>query len=236
MAEALAISLHAIGAETESGQGTAVDIGTLRSLAVLRVRATAAVGAPQLIVETSIDGTNWLAEPWTIQVVAALDQDVWIWPVRRYVRARWVIASGESITFDLAGAVHVLYAEPSDIAQFSLPEVAIAKIPIEDRAKACLEATAQAEGYVGGAYTLPLTRWGLDLRSNTARLAGATLLGHRGRVPQGADEAVFLARDNAMSWLKRLADGRLSPPDMIDSTPEVFEGGSVVASQPRRGW
>jgi hypothetical protein len=93
-----------------------------------------------------------------------------------------------------------------------------------------------AEGYVSSAYEMPITAWGEDLRSATARIAGATLFRVRGADPQGPDAIVFDGESKAIKWLDRIANGRLKPPAIVDSTPDDTEGGSYLYSNTTRGW
>lgn len=154
----------------------------------------------------------------------------------QYVRITWGLVNLTSITFSASAVAQVTYCDPADITKFAVPEASIEEIGASDRVAACLAVTDVADGYVGGAYTLPLTAWGTDLRLYCAQMAAAHIFRVRGMDPEGPDKVVFDAEANAIKWLDRLANGRLSPPGMVDSTPEVSEGGSVVVSRPMRGW
>src|SRR5690606_14545436 len=148
-------------------------------------------------------------------------------PLQRYVRARWALTGGTA-TFSVTGEAHVVYCLPRDIHRFSVPAGALEPVPDHEQLDACIAATDEVDGYVGGAYTLPLKAWGEDVGKAAARIAGADLLSNRGVDPESQDAVVFQREEKAHEWLNRLANGRLAPPGIVDQTPETFEGGSVV--------
>jgi hypothetical protein len=119
-----------------------------------------------------------------------------------------------------------------------VPEAAISRFSPEQRLESCIGVSVEADGYIGSAKTLPLVSWGEDLALHCARMCAALLAMERGADPlaNGPDASIFAGQSNALKWLDRLANGRLSPPDMVDSTPETFDGGSVVVSSTKRGW
>lgn len=97
-------------------------------------------------------------------------------------------------------------------------------------------ASSQADSYLRKRYTLPLVRWGDDLRSAVGELAQFKLLGRRGVRPGSGNNE--LARDrytDALDWFDKVARG-LVQIDCTDSTPDVDEEGSLTASQPPMSW
>lgn len=237
MANPLPITLLEATALSAPGSGSAVDVGPLRQIAKLRLDLVALTAGEELdiFVETSPTGAAHWSQVARHSLVAPGVQEVTVGPLQRFVRVRWAL-SGGAATLEVTGEAHVTYCVPRDIHRFSVPADALEPIPHEDRLDACLAATDEADGYVGGAYKLPLKAWGEDLRKATARIAGADLLSARGIDPESQDAVVFQREESAKEWLNRLANGRLAPPGMVDQTPETFEGGSVVVSRPKRGW
>jgi phage gp36-like protein len=235
MANPTPIELLSVQELTTSGSGTAVDIGTIRTAARLRVVISAITGSQVLRVQTSADGsTNWrtVAE----RVFETNDPGAYDWPIvglDRYVRLTWAISG--SATLGVSGQAHVVYCDPVDFTRYGLPDGATEGVEVSIIADACLAATDEADGYIAGAYVLPLTAWDEALRKHCTKLAVWTVMTRRGFDPeQGPDKILKVDYDNAIAWLKRLQDGKLRPPGIVDSTPQVFEGGASVVSRPRR--
>lgn len=237
MPQPLAITLRPPAAATADGEGAAVDIGAARTAARLTVTATD--GPPQrpfqVAVQTSPDGVGgWvdIDEPLTIGVLGALDFSVA--GAQRFLRVRWSVPESP-VTFGVAGVAHQVYCSPHDIGRYGLREQALLDITTQSAlADACITVSAEADGYLGGRYVLPLVAWDDDLRAHCARMAARYALDASGWQPGGPDEVVERSFDRAIAWLKRLQAGQLAPPGIVDSTPTVFEGGSVVVSRPRR--
>lgn len=244
MASPLRIDLVPSGSVIAGGVGVAVDIGASRRAAVLSLDVVGLTPAdtptdvPMLtvVIETAQGPSGPWAPAGQVTFTEPGRSGLTVGELSRYVRASWSLLELDFAAFGVGGVAHQIYAEAEDITRFSVPERSIAEIPLGDRVDACIAATDEADGYIGGAYILPLVAWGDDLRAKVADLAAALLFKRRGSDAQGVDVVVFDARDKAIEWLNRLANGRLKPPGMIDSTPETFEGGSVVASRPKRGW
>jgi phage gp36-like protein len=237
MAQALAITLAATAAIAIDGAGTAVDIETTRKVARVTLRVLAKSGARVLTVTLQTRGAD--TETWRdvgeVNLDQVLDAQLTVGPLSRYLRASWAFAEAgaDTVTIEIVGEAHQVYALPSD---FKIPSNAIAKATPSDKLNACIVATDEADGYIGGQYALPLISWGSDVTKFTAVLAVRTIVQTRGVDPTGSDAGVLDQRDEAIRWFDRLASGRLSPPGIVDSTEEEFEGGSVVVSNTSRGW
>jgi len=236
----IAITLHASGAESASGaSSTPIDLGD-RTLVefTLDVTALAATTVVTVIVETSRTGTEWvfagrfdaLSKPSTRALV--------IPDALRFIRARWAIAgSSPSATFALTAVAHQLYALPADIARYGLPAAALELVSPEQLARACLAASGEAEGYLSSAYKLPLTAWDIGTRSHVAKMAAYEAMRHRGFDPDsGKDASLEVGRGEAITWLNRIANGKLRPVGIVDSTPEAAENEVYVASERGRSW
>ena len=247
MPSPLAASFKALGAST-SGTGTTLDLlsdsagaGPVRKALKLELdlRALTAGASIKVELETSPDSASWtllkalgtFVEPAIAEVIAGGAQ--------RYVRAKWTITgSSPSVTWSLTGQAHVVYCEPSDVKSGVIAPQALKACSEDDLWRFCVAASDDADGYIGGAYALPLLRWGGDLRGKVGELVVSKALRFRGCDPEGADKIVFDTEATALKWFNRLADGKLSPPGIVDSTgDEIFEGGSVVVSSgSSRGW
>jgi phage gp36-like protein len=244
MAQPLAISLLPATAIIAPGSGAEMDMGAVRGALLLDLRVTTFTPIsddPVPLVAVTLETRADAAAPWraadVLEAGAAGTFELAAGGLERFVRVSWTLTNMTTATIDVTGVAHVTYCDPSDITDIAVPEHSIEEIPASKRAKACITATDVADGFVGAAYTLPLTAWGEDLRQQCAYLAAAQLFSGRGFDSQGPDKNVADNRDSALKWLDRLANGRLSPPGMIDSTPEEFDGGSfVVSARPPRGW
>lgn len=240
MPNQLAITLHAAGAETASGTGTAVDIAD-RTLLQLTCDWTALSGsgvALQVFVDGSLTQSNWTSLGTFGSASAIGAQQLLVPEAMRYVSCRWVLSgTTPSATFAVTGIAHQLYCLPSDLTKFGIPASAIADMDDEQLASACLSASDEANGYLASAYALPLVKWDSDLRKHVAAMAVADLMAFRGYDPEsGMDKLIQYRRDEAIKWLNRVADGQLKPPGIVDQTPLVPEQEVYVVSNATRGW
>jgi phage gp36-like protein len=107
----------------------------------------------------------------------------------------------------------------------------------EDKDRALASATTEADGYLNARYTLPLTAWGDDLRQHVVNIAAYRLLVRRGWSPVAPeDQTLRTGHADAMAWLQKVKDERISPPGIVDSTPDVYDAGGFVVSKAKRGW
>ncbi len=244
MTQALAVELAASASVSSDGQGSSVDAGSLRRALVLQVLVTDFVEvdsdpAPAVVVSVQTRPTD--SAPWreagSVTVTATGAYKLSVGGLDRYVRAAWTLTNMTSVEFSVAGEAHVVYADPTDITAFAVPEASIEEIGASQRVDALVAATEVADGFLNSSFELPISAWGSDLRQNVAILAAATLFRQRGADPQGPDVIVFDSESRAMKWFDRISNGRLKPPGIVDTTPDAFEGGGfVVMSKPKRGW
>lgn len=237
MADALQAVLLAGAERSGSGNGESVDIGALRTAARITVTVGSVLGAASVQVSIQTRGSD--AAPWrSVKTEICLGQvrTFVLGGLERYVRATWAAASGVTVFMLVGMDAHVLYCEPYDLTRFGLPKRATEGVAAEDILDACIGVSVLAEGYLAGAFELPLTAWGIDVRMQCAKLIAALVLVNRGIDPEGPDEVIFTERDAAMRWFVRVSEGKLKPPGIVDSTPETFDGGSVHVGNTPRGW
>lgn len=130
------------------------------------------------------------------------------------------------------------YCSAEDVTSYAVAGRAIEEISLRERCRARLAASAEVDASLNAGYTGPILEWGVDVRRAAAQLTAAQLFTVRGTDMQGADAVVFDAGKRATAWLNSVANGRIKPPGLIDSTPEVVEFGLAVSagSGTPRGW
>lgn len=241
MADVLAVTLQASGAQTASGSGSAQDIGALRSAARLTLDVTATSGTePRLSVaiETSSNSsTGWRQVARFDQAQTPTSIKLSMFGLDRYIRAVWTISgTTPSFTFSVSGEAHVIYATPDDVTNLAINSAATDGITDSVKAEACLSASADADSRLPPRYTLPLAAWGQDIRERVAQIAAYTMMRHRGFMPEGVDELIVKDKDDAQRWLSKAGAGTITPSGIVDSTPNKRGGAPRVFSRPARGW
>lgn len=238
MAEPLSLTVMASTLVAASGQSAAATVEGLQRVARLTVEVSAFAGTSLVVRLQRRPDTSaqWetTATSATIFTTGAFDLSG---PIGPLTRLDWTLTGGAaSTTFGVRGTAFTVYAEPADLPRFSVNARGIAELSTRAVVDACIAASDDADGYLGGRYTLPLTEWGDDLRSKCAALATATLFNVRGADPNGPDMIIYDARNQAVTWFNRLQAGRLAPPGIVDSTPDAYEAGVAVRSNTKRGW
>lgn len=236
MPNPIAVTLHASAAEAGSGQAAASDLGELRNACELVLEVLSGTGSLVVTLETAPSSSG----PWRSQgafpaFTAPGRAELAFAATGRFVRAAWTIVTGPW-QFDLRGLGHVIYVTPQDLAGSSLTTKALENVSQDVKARACIAASDEADGYLASRYTLPLLQWPSDFRRKVGHVAGYEVLKQKGFQPQGSDEVVLLERDNAVKWLVRVSSGSVSPPGIVDSTPLKRGSAPRIASYPSRGW
>lgn len=116
----------------------------------------------------------------------------------------------------------------------ALPPGALAGIS-EPEQQAALDArSAFVDGYLRTRYTLPLRAWDQSITRAVCDMAAWDLLKRRGFNPENpADAAVRMGHDDAVKWLREVANQEAHP-TVTESSPVTFA--PVVISDPPRGW
>jgi phage gp36-like protein len=229
MANVAEATLAEAGERTASGVGETIDIGALREAAKLSIRVVTAVGDRAklaLKVESSDDETNWRpawASPGNIAGV-----EVHVGELSRYVRASWTFGSGiTSAVFTIGAEFHQLFATKADLFSGDIPREALEAAKVNDIYKALISASQDAEDALAASNALPLTKWPSSLTQRVTGIATYLVMKVRGFQPQGSDELIVKAHDDAQKWLKDVAAGRIRPPGLAPATrlgPQTSSG------------
>ncbi len=245
MSQPLSIELAASAARVANGSGAAIDLGLVantvpRSAARLSVEVSAFAGLERL--RLAVEHAAAIGGPWleldALDIEQTGDLDLSVGDTKRYLRISWELVGADnspSVTFTVLGEAHQVYVSPRQLRS-AIRVIALEEITTPSaRADACITVSDEADGYLGGGYTLPLLKWDNALTAKCAHMAVKYSLDACGWQPAGPDSVIKDNFDNALAWLKRLQAGNLKPPGMVDSRPELHEGGSVVVSRQRRG-
>jgi phage gp36-like protein len=146
------------------------------------------------------------------------------------LRARYEVIG--SVQLAIRGVTHQSYCTNKDIDTFSLPHAALAGMPADLKALACLAATDEAVSYLGSWFDLPLTAWSMALRMHVSNMAAYHAMKRRGFNPD-ADESIRLGYTDAIKWLQGPAK---YDPEIEDTTPKESAETAYMISQPPRGW
>lgn len=234
MADALAVTLHELGEETTSGSSDAVDIGALRTLLVgtIRVTATAGTGNIALELQTSPDGsTGWR----TVRGLAVLGKisrvEYHADECERYVRIAWTLTGFTSVTFQALAEAHALYAKRADLA-LGITEETLEDEDAEKLAKCLLSATSDGDDALNTIYPLPLTTWPTSLKQRCADIATWRVMKAIGFQPQGSDEVIRLSFEDAVKWLRMVAERKIVPAGLTPAPVAAVQTSSGKPSDP----
>lgn len=232
-----AITLAASATQTVTGTGTAVDMGACTT-AALTLIVTAATGSLTASVETSPDSATWRALGTFAAATAAGVQAKRFPGADRYVRAKWTITGATpSFTFSMLGTKVLVLATPADLDKLGCGGNALGDLSDEDKDRALCAATDDVDGALeSGGYLPPWTAWRSDLRQRVVDIAVFRLMKRRGFMPQGPDEMIVKAYDDAQAWLTRVAREERACAGLVDSTPSTYDGGAFAVSRSKRGW
>lgn len=134
------------------------------------------------------------------------------------------------------------YAEIADLGRYGLPLAALDGLVPEDIDAQLAQASEIADSYISGrGYTLPLAKWGDDLRGCVCRIAAYEILVHnRGIAAEGeAHAAIEQSRNSAIAWLRDVAKGVANLSEQFTgarSRPAVMQAFVSDTSEDTRGW
>jgi phage gp36-like protein len=221
MSNPLDLILHASAEETASGATAVFDIGPRNALRLtLEVAAITGANARLSVrVETSPSGAGGWKTLGTLAslTVATFAEDTF-GSVQRYVRFSWALeGTTPAVTFELTGSAHVTYGTVRDLDRLGIQKAALAKVPTGDKVEALIAASDTADRYLCRVFTLPLTKWGSDLRRLVCGIAVYDLMCVRGFQPEGADAIIVKRYDDAIVSLREVGDDKACMPGIEDS-------------------
>jgi phage gp36-like protein len=132
----------------------------------------------------------------------------------------------------------IQYATIEQLGSYGLPAALVATIDgyvADDHLQA---ATRMVRSRLLVVYTAPITAVGLDIAQITCQIAAFSLLANVIGFDPGTTyhQAIVDAKDNALSWLDRVAKGQAIA-DVTDTPATTGEvGGVVIATDTLRGW
>lgn len=111
------------------------------------------------------------------------------------------------------------YATRAELYQLAIPSAALTGISSADQDAALESASRVADSYLGTAFELPLTLWGVDLKEAVAKMAAYRLMAVRGFSPEAGDAEQFrLQYQDAVKWLEQVAKGLVRPIGVVDAS------------------
>lgn len=134
------------------------------------------------------------------------------------------------------------YAEQADLSRYGLPLAALDGLASEDIDAQLAAASSVAESYLSGrGYTLPLARWGDDLRACVSRMAAWSILTHlRGINPEDAAHAAIReGHMDSIYWLRDVSKGTANLSEQFTGSrarPAVMQAFVSDTSEDTRGW
>lgn len=122
---------------------------------------------------------------------------------------------------------HDLLASSDDLAGVVGASV-LSRIPAQRQTQFLQQATDDALSCLRSRYKLPLITWSADLRGHVANLAAWRCMRFIGFNPDGPDATWRADADASLEWLVAVGHGRITPADVVDSSPDRDEGGPNV--------
>lgn len=235
------VTLAASSTQTASGTGSSVDLTSPYSAVWVRLQVTAVSGSSptlQLIVEHSSDNSFFRTHTTQTAINTTGVTEFAAAGLDRYIRVRWVVGgSTPSFTFSVSGTSEIVYCTPTDLVTFVAPSAAWGTITATEKADAILSATAMVNSYLQARYDLPVSAWGRDIRRAAAILAGYDLLLTRSLFRDDTQRAnLQLQYEQVIKWLEAVRDGQATPDGLVDNTPTVTNGSSILYTRTKRGW
>jgi hypothetical protein len=224
-----------VAGDSSSGTSVAIDPNRYVARLVIEVTAIDAGATLKVFIDTGLANTGWTRIAETDNITAPGTYALLVIGVRARLRASWNLTDGGA-TLSVTGQSEQLYCEPQDVFNLALPAVALATVPPDVMAGACLAATDEAASYLAAYKDLPLKSWGYALRLHTSNMAAYHAVKRRGYNPDN-DPTIRLGYTDAIRWLQGSGGGGAkSDPSMVDSIPEHGSESAYVMSEPSRGW
>lgn len=127
------------------------------------------------------------------------------------------------------------YITTDDLTKYGINAAALEGVSQDDIDTVIAAASSEADCYLSGVYTTPLTTYPIALKMHVAKAAVYHLLGVIGFDPNGSDEIIVKNYERAIAFYKDLQKRQQSLP-AAETAPEEDDIGAVVSSAPMRGW
>lgn len=125
------------------------------------------------------------------------------------------------------------YATLANLYAYGIPAAALGDVSVTDQQAQLDAASTLADGFLRNKFTLPIITPSADLVMAVAQIAAWNLLRRRGFNPDDpGGQATRLGYQDAMAWLKRVADGTTTPA-LVDSSAASGSGGGPFVVQAR---
>ena len=124
------------------------------------------------------------------------------------------------------------YATLADVYNLGVPAGAVSAVAVATQQAALDAANAEADSYLSGRFKLPITVWGMDIRLHVCARAAYTMLVVRGYNPDdGSDKNVLDRATQALTWLKAISAGDITPNVTDSSVVGGGDSGGAFATQ-----
>lgn len=243
--DGLAIDLHELTAETESGDGASVDLQSddvpLRRAALVSVVASTVSGSVTVSLQTSDDEVSWETLGSFAAITSTGQQAQWFGDCRRYVRTSWTLPEGDSATFRVSGEAVQTFCSLAELAVVGgAADILTSDIDSAQRVEHLAGVSSFARGYIAKGGPTPILGVGTDVSRAVAQIAAVDIL-TSDTGPQPNEEAMELlseAAERSRRWLRDVGAGKTEPDvtySLEDLTATDTDGGYVYGDQ-RRGW
>jgi phage gp36-like protein len=124
------------------------------------------------------------------------------------------------------------YCSETDIVNGGLRQSAVDELSDPDAL--IQRASALIDTYLRGRYKLPFAITPLEIKNCCVQIVLWYCLESLGWDPESkVDSSIRMGHDDAVSWLKRVSDGKAHLDVTADATPDINEGIPRVRSNPR---
>jgi phage gp36-like protein len=236
-----ALTLLESGAITATGQSASVDLGSRDRLLRQSLVITAASGtSPSITVRlesSADDSTGWKTFGTFSQFNTTATERLTFISPDRYVRVAYTVSgTTPSFTLSVIGYQGVAFANLEQFDTYGLPSATTtatntspSAITPTRRCESIAATTEMVSAILAGRYDAPLSSWGLDLTQAVCKITAYDLLSVRGFSPDGRDSNVRARYDDAMKWLADVANNRVNPAGIVDTTTGDDDTGGVEA-------
>jgi phage gp36-like protein len=132
------------------------------------------------------------------------------------------------------------YCEAADLSKWGVNAAALDGIGTSEKTAAIGGASDTIDSYLRSRFDLPLTAYGDDVKRACAIIAVYDLIAARGYDPgEPGDDNLRLRYEDILAWLKRVADGTVTPNATGSASGDTAGKPSFraqVVSNTQRGW